>query len=336
MLGLQEALRFQLDEIGVEFPEYAEVGVGRDDGAEAGEYSAILYDRIRLRMLNSGTFWLSDTPDVVASTSWGNSITRIVTWARFRDLNAGGEFYVFNTHWDHESQPSRERSAGLLRDRIAAREHADPVLVTGDFNAGEDNPAFLRLVGADAAGPDSALALTETFRTVHPDSTEVGTFNGFTGETSGEKIDAVLVSEGWDVLEASIVRTMDDGRYPSDHFPVSAVLERDRSPAFPPPGSVHPERASLYFGRVATVCGYVASSRFIPEGRQPTVLDIGRSHPDQAFVVVIWSLYRAKFPRLPEQAYRFKNVCVYGRIETYRGWAAMVVRDPSEIWVADD
>lgn len=225
VLGVQEALRFQLDKIGTEFPEFGEVGVGRDDGAEAGEYAAILYDRRRLELLDSGTFWLSDTPEVVASTSWGNRITRIVTWARFRErtgnteADTDGAFYLFNTHWDHESQPSRERSAELLLERIAGRAAStDPVIVTGDFNAGEDNPAFRRLVGRDRPH------LVDTFRALHPDADAVGTFNGFTGERGGEKIDAVLASPDWRVLQAGIVRLNEDGRYPSDHFPVTANL----------------------------------------------------------------------------------------------------------------
>ncbi len=330
VLGVQEALRFQLDEVAAAFPGFGEVGVGRDDGIESGEYSAILYDRLRLRVLDSGTFWLSDTPEVIASTSWGNGITRIVSWARFRDLTAGGEFYVFNTHWDHQSQPSRERSAVLLLERIASRSTPDPVLVMGDFNAGEDNPAFQRLIASD-----STSDLTETFRDLHPDSTNVGTFNGFTGERSGDKIDAILRSENWKVAEAGIVRTEDDGRFPSDHFPVMAVLERVRDNVFPPVGSIVPEDAPRFIGRVATVCGYVATTRFIADGSQPTILDLGRSHPDQSFVVVIPSLYRARFPRPLARAYLFKSICVHERIEIHRGRAAIIAREPAEIWMPD-
>ncbi|MGD8495425.1 MAG: endonuclease/exonuclease/phosphatase family protein [Gemmatimonadales bacterium] len=226
VLCVQEALRFQLDELREAFPQLDEVGVGRDDGVEAGEYSAILYDRRRLERLSSGTFWLSDTPEVVASTSWGNQITRIVTWARFRDLESDRAFYVFNTHWDHQSQNSRERSAELMLERIASRDGGDPVIVTGDFNAGEDNPAFRRLVaGAGVAGvTGDALELRETFRALHPDATDVGTFNGFHGDRSGDKIDAILVTPEWEVVEAAIDRAHDGDRYPSDHFPVTAVL----------------------------------------------------------------------------------------------------------------
>lgn len=221
VLGLQEALRFQLDEIRAALPQFREVGVGRDDGVAAGEYSAILYDHRRLDVLDTGTFWLSDTPEAVASTSWGNGITRIVTWARFKDEAGDATFYVFNTHWDHESQNSREMSAGLLMERIAAREYDDPVLVTGDFNAGEQNPAFLRLLSGE-----HDVALRDTYRELHPDDTDVGTFNGFSGETTGEKIDAVLVSPRWEVLEATIIRVSRAGRFPSDHFPVTALVRR--------------------------------------------------------------------------------------------------------------
>jgi len=217
VIGVQEALRFQLDEIGAAFPLLAEVGVGRDDGKTSGEYAAILYDEERLELLGSATFWLSDTPEVVGSTSWGNRIPRIVTWARFRDRRARRTFYVFNTHWDHESQPSRERSAVLLLERITAREHAsEPVFVTGDFNAGESNPAFVALLDG---------GLTDTFRALHPEATDVGTFHGFEGDRGGEKIDAVLASSGWGVRKAWIVTLDEGGRYPSDHFPVMAVVD---------------------------------------------------------------------------------------------------------------
>jgi endonuclease/exonuclease/phosphatase family metal-dependent hydrolase len=220
VLGIQEALRFQLDEIRAELPAYGSVGVGRDDGIERGEYSAILYDNTRIEVLDSGTFWLSDSPGVPGSMSWGNRITRIVTWARFRDRSDSGTFYVFNTHWDHESQPSRERSAALLLDRIRARASPDPVIVTGDFNAGEDNAAFGALLA------DETVRLYDTFRAIHPDARETGTFNAFRGDRSGPKIDAVLASPGFRTLAAGIVLSSENGVYPSDHYPVTATLVR--------------------------------------------------------------------------------------------------------------
>lgn len=232
VLCLQEALDFQIDELLAAVPGYVRLGVGRDDGKNQGEFSAVLYRKERLRELVSDTFWLSDTPDVPGSKHWGNEITRICTWTSFVDRSAerspqAGDpalgkpvsFRVYNTHWDHQSQPARERSARLMTNTIAAHV-ADklPVLVTGDFNAAEDNPAFRALLGGPAG-------LADTFRKLHPQAKEVGTFHGFQGTVAGGKIDAILASRHWQVLDAEIVRTQRDGRFPSDHFPVTAVVQ---------------------------------------------------------------------------------------------------------------
>ena len=234
ILGVQEALRFQLDEIGAALPGYAEIGVGRDDGATRGEYAAILVRTERFSIDAAGTFWLSDTPDAVASTHWGNSITRICTWARLIDKSSGRGVCVFNAHLDHESQPSRERAVELIAAKIAQRAHTDePVVLMGDFNAGERNPALRYLRGElDRASEPEALpghepppppGLADSFRAVHPAATEVGTFSGFKpGATAGEKIDHILISPGAEVLDATIDRESEDGRYPSDHFAVTA------------------------------------------------------------------------------------------------------------------
>lgn len=220
VLGLQEALRYQVDEIRAAMDEPGEVGVGRDDGLEAGEYSAILYDRRRLALLDHGTFWLSDTPGVPGSMTWGNRFPRLVTWARFRDSASGLSFHALNTHWDHESQNARERSARQIVDWIADHAAGQPLLLMGDFNAGEDNPALTALLGS----ADRGVRLRDTYRAVHPHAGLVGTFHGFTGDRTRAKIDAVLASPEWEVLDADIVLTNDDGRYPSDHFPVTATL----------------------------------------------------------------------------------------------------------------
>ena len=222
LAGLQEALDAQLGELLQVLPQYGLVGVGRDDGRTRGEYAAILYRRDRFRVSDAGTFWFSDTPEVVASRSWGNRITRICTWARFVDRD-GQAFWHYNVHLDHESQPSRERSATLLAERIAARRApAEPVIVTGDFNVGEANPALTRLT---APQPGAPALFVDTFRVRHPDEPRAGTFNGFKfGQTGGDKIDYVLVLPGTDVLDAAIIRTSRNDRYPSDHFPVTARI----------------------------------------------------------------------------------------------------------------
>ena len=220
LIGVQEALDAQLREIAKEVPVYGVVGVGRDDGATRGEYAAILFRRDRFHVSDSGTFWFSDTPEVIASRSWGNTITRICTWARFVDRN-GRAFWHYNVHLDHQSQPSRERSTLLLAERIAARRRTnEPVIVTGDFNVGEANPAIATMLRAAEGKPAPFI---DTFRAVHPDEKTVGTFSGFKfGEINGDKIDYVLVQPGTEVLSAAIIRSNKDNRYPSDHFPVVA------------------------------------------------------------------------------------------------------------------
>ncbi|HEY8927198.1 MAG TPA: endonuclease/exonuclease/phosphatase family protein [Polyangia bacterium] len=242
VLGLQEALRFQLDEIRRELPVYGEVGVGRDDGARAGEYAAILYDRSRLELLGDGHFWLSDSPELPGSMTWGNRYPRIVTWARFRDRATGATFLAANTHWDHESQEAREKGARLMRLRLLdSPEGSEPLLVMGDLNCAADNPAFRLLLERDPeADPGERVWLADTFAALFPRGVGgSGTFHAFSGSRDGAKIDFVLVwplrgnnlapppagvRKEWRVLNADIVHTSEGGRYPSDHFPVTAVV----------------------------------------------------------------------------------------------------------------
>ena len=221
ILGVQEAWRFQLDELEAELEGYREVGVGRDDGRTAGEYSPLLVDTARFSLIEEGTFWFSDTPEVAGSASWGNTIPRICSWARLADRATGDTVRAYNVHWDHISQPSREKSAALLLQRVAShRGTSDAILVLGDFNSDEENPAYRALVG------DSAAGLRDTFRALHPRATSVGTFHAFRGDSSGGKIDFILAGPGWRTLDASIDRRQFGALWASDHFAVSATLRR--------------------------------------------------------------------------------------------------------------
>jgi endonuclease/exonuclease/phosphatase family metal-dependent hydrolase len=230
VVGLQEALKFQIDEIVKAVPVFGMIGVGRDDGKAKGEYCAILYDRERFKIDESGTFWLSDTPEVPGSITWGNDCTRICTWARFVEKKSEKAFYVYNLHLDHISQPSREKSVVLIAERIGQREHKEPFIITGDFNAGENNPAILYLKGKtgfdDGKGGElkNPHLVVDTFRLLHPEAKDVGTFNEFKGIRTGDKIDYIFVTPGAKVLEATILYDNVEGRYPSDHFPVTATL----------------------------------------------------------------------------------------------------------------
>ncbi|HBB68013.1 MAG: hypothetical protein A2X28_00255 [Elusimicrobia bacterium GWA2_56_46] len=230
VVGLQEPLRFQLDQIRRAVPEYGELGVGREAGGTEGEYSPILYRRSRFTPAESGTFWFSDTPETAGSSNWGNAYIRICTWARFVEKKTGGAFYVFNVHLDNVSQASREKSVILLVKRILGRSRPDPVVVTGDFNVAENNSAVRYLTAGDAleaADVDlrvNPIPMVDTFRALHGDARGTGTFHEFKGNSDGEKIDYIFTSPEISVAESEILRDSRGGRYPSDHFPVSARL----------------------------------------------------------------------------------------------------------------
>jgi endonuclease/exonuclease/phosphatase family metal-dependent hydrolase len=214
--GLQEALRGMLDDLAARLPQYAEIGVGRDDGKTAGEYSAVLYRKDLLDVTASGTFWFSDTPDQPGSKSWGNTIPRICTWASFRRKSDGLCFDFFNAHFDHQSQPSREKSTAALLERIKSRKQ--PVFISGDLNAGEDNPAVTAF---------KSSGFIDTWRVFHPDvpTADSSTFHNFTGSAKGSKIDYIFAPHGWKVVNAAIIRTPSADGWPSDHFPIHAVIE---------------------------------------------------------------------------------------------------------------
>lgn len=211
-VGMQELLPFQREAFLAACPDYDVVGRGRDaDGG--GEQSAIFFRRERLVLLDSGNFWLSETPDVPGSQSWDSSLPRMCTWARFRDLETGRGLHLLNTHFDHRGEVARREGARLIMNRIAALDPPGPVVLTGDLNATPTSPPLHELA-----------SLIDAWGTTHPDGMAGGTFHGFDGGTDGRRIDYVLVTPGVRVLDAEVLSMGSDGRYPSDHHPVSARL----------------------------------------------------------------------------------------------------------------
>lgn len=206
VLALQEAYDYQVEAVRDALPGHGWFGVGREDGVAEGEHCSVFFRTERLELLESGTFWFSDSPNVPGSIGWGNHITRICTWGRFRD-HAGHEFGVFNSHLDHESQPSRQRSAELLVRRAGV---TGPAILLGDFNA-EDGSAEMETILR--AGYRSA------YREIDGEQA-AATYHGFAGGSSGERIDHVFLSREWTPTRAEIIRTSEGGRYPSDHYPL--------------------------------------------------------------------------------------------------------------------
>ncbi len=217
VLAVQEAYQPQVDQMRLALPEYDAISVGREDGDREGEHCTLLILRARFHAERHGTFWFSETPDVPGSRHWTRVHARICTWARLVAAT-GQAFYVYNLHLDHESQPARERSVQLLLNHLRRRQPADPALVMGDFNMGEDNPALAQLLTAETP------QLRDTFRAVHPAAQDVGTFHEFTGQTDGDKIDYILATPEFQPLAAHILHDRWDGRYPSDHFPILAQV----------------------------------------------------------------------------------------------------------------
>jgi endonuclease/exonuclease/phosphatase family metal-dependent hydrolase len=222
LLGVQEALHDQIVDLQQRLKQYRYVGVGRSDGKENGEYSAIFYDTTRLRLIESKTFWLSETPDSIGKKGWDAAIERIVTWARFRDRKTGKEFYHFNTHFDHIGKMARRESARLLIDKVAAIAKNTPAVVTGDFNAHPaDEPIRIIVDSSSKNRLTDAKAVS-----ILPHYGPVGTFNGFgSRERDSQPIDYIFIKNGFKVLRHATLSQSLEGRFSSDHFPVFATLQ---------------------------------------------------------------------------------------------------------------
>ena len=222
IIGLQEALDFQLEHIQQALPQYSTYAAGRNNGRQKGEACPIFYRKDRFRLADSGTFWFSDTPDVPGTKDWGNIPPRICSWVRLRDKASGKGFYVYNLHLDNLSQRSRAKSVRLLASRIAARKTKDPFIVMGDFNMELDNPAMKFLQKIENQGPYPTMV--DAWSSIYPGDSSIGTRHNFSGRSSGPKIDHIPIS--WDAraLAVNIDRRGLNGRYPSDHFPVIATI----------------------------------------------------------------------------------------------------------------
>ena len=224
LLGTQEVLKFQAEFLQQQLPGYAFHGVGRQDGTEEGEYVPVMYRKSRFELVDSGFYWLSETPDVAGSKSWDSSLPRMASWVQLRDRKANNAEFVFiNTHFDHRGQTARLESARLIRRHVEKLQQQNiPVVVVGDFNTNEDGKPYQALLnGSDGDG----ISLVDTYRQSHPQrSKRESSFGSWTGDREGSRIDWILHSPEFKTLVSTINYTNADGRYPSDHYPVQAVL----------------------------------------------------------------------------------------------------------------
>jgi endonuclease/exonuclease/phosphatase family metal-dependent hydrolase len=210
VLGVQEALHHQLTDILAGLDGYAMVGVGRDDGKQKGEYSAILYRTSAFELRDQNTFWLSLTPDVPGSKSWDAAITRVVTWARLYSKELGTEILAINTHFDHIGKEARLRSAEMIRKKIPELAGDLPVVLTGDFNFTRNDPPYQALM------KPGGYKLVDTAPTNPP-----GTFCNFeVGSQECVPIDYVFLSPHWQHSSYAVLDNNNGRDYPSDHLPV--------------------------------------------------------------------------------------------------------------------
>ncbi|MBD3344175.1 MAG: hypothetical protein GF401_03830 [Chitinivibrionales bacterium] len=234
IIGLQEALQFQIDQIGSEFPYYGVVGHGRRDGISRGEQAAILYNNERFAVHSSGAFWFSDTPDIPGSFDPPFTKPRICTWVRLVPLAEGTPLYVYNVHLAPLSFRLR-KNIELLAERIHEREFDDPVVVTGDFNAGESHKAMKMLTSSALTGSNNHQeksvqpALFDTFQNNFKGDSLCGTYHAFKGWRFLPRLDYILANPHFSVSESKIIRYSRFSRYPSDHFPVISILTMENA-----------------------------------------------------------------------------------------------------------
>jgi len=227
LIGTQEGIYHQLKDIAADHPEYDWIGLGRNGGSlndfnRAGgqnEFMAIFYRKARFEPLDFDHFWLSDTPETMGSNTWGSMNIRMVTWVKFHDRQTGGDFYLWNTHLDHASQPAREKSAALILQRVKALETDLPILLTGDFNVAAGfnkvHDIFTQEGGFSDTWTSAARRLGPNTRTHHGYKPPV---------LDGRHIDWIL-SRGPVTTDSTEVLTFElNGQRPSDHFPVIATV----------------------------------------------------------------------------------------------------------------
>ena len=221
LVGVQEALLTQLRDLERSLPDFAWCGVGRTDGKEAGEYSAILYHKSRFQLIETKTYWLSETPDKPGSMGWDAAYPRIVTWAKFRDRNTKKTFFHFNTHFDHRGEKARTESASLILRKINEIAGSSPFVLTGDLNVKEDSEAYKTL----KTGNSTTRLSDSKYASKNGHFGGDSTFNEFKELQPGRTIDYVFVREGIRVTEHGALSDRWNGLWASDHLPVLAEIE---------------------------------------------------------------------------------------------------------------
>jgi len=219
-IGMQEVVPLQMEEIALKTDgEYAYFFRTREKDPSQGEGCPIIYNKARWEALSSGHFWLSDTPGIDGSNTWGAAFNRMVSYGIFRERVSGDSILVINTHFDHVSQSAREKSTDLILERFKKSISLMPAVFMGDLNVTPDNPVYLKIIG------ESSL-IDSYAKKRHPRKANGATFHGWDEQPPVERIDFIFVSPLLRVKSCEVLHDKYNGNYPSDHFPIKAVLKK--------------------------------------------------------------------------------------------------------------
>jgi endonuclease/exonuclease/phosphatase family metal-dependent hydrolase len=215
VLGIQEGLQNQLEDLKNGLPGYAYYGIGRDDGKEKGEHSAIFYKTSKFRLLRKGDFWLSETPDK-PGPGWDARLNRICSWVQLQENTTRKKFYFFSVHYDHQGVRAREQSSKLILKKIKEIAGNDRAIFVGDLNGGRGSEWY------------QTLAATDWLKDAYLQSKLIyannGSFNAFGKQDTNEVIDHIFTTWGFTIEKWGILTDTYHGKYPSDHFPVLVKL----------------------------------------------------------------------------------------------------------------
>lgn len=251
IFGTQELHMPQVQLFAQELSDYDWFGVGRDNGKTLGETSVIFYRTEKYELLEQNSFWLSETPEVPGSKSWGTSDTRIVTWGKFLIKSVNKVFFVFNTHYDHISSLARSESSKLLRLKIREIADLNPIIITGDFNCSTGSDPYNILI--EGHPNDLELYDSEKISITDPFGPS-GSYNGFNNDFPTRRIDFVFINQYLQTIDCGIISEKPDGEFISDHFPVFVELQFDY-PSPPRTPTLHAvsgdKKVNLYWDKVA-------------------------------------------------------------------------------------
>jgi endonuclease/exonuclease/phosphatase family metal-dependent hydrolase len=224
LLGMQEVLEHQYVYLDSVLKDYGSVGVGRSDGAKAGEMNPVFFRKERFDIVRSKTFWLSETPEIPGSQAWGAGLPRIVTWVEIADKKSHDHLYYFNTHFAHDSDSARIMSSRLLLNKVDSIASGFRFLITGDFNMLPSSKGYSILTGPAESVP---LLRDSYIISEKKPSGPLYTFNGFSDKPGTGRIDFIFVKDGLKVLEHKTIVKKERNVFISDHWPVEAVISMD-------------------------------------------------------------------------------------------------------------